>query len=325
MAHDDVSPGMAGLLASETQAPSRATEYSGFAPMRVNVHLGVHKTATTFIQAQLHDHRSMLTDGGIRYAPISTVRRGFTSLFDVLAWTDALGGAITRPFLARRLDALIRSQGGGDTFILSDENLLGLISANYWTGRLYPGARRRLRILDSLLKGNETRYFLSIRRYPDYLTSSWLQLASRGKAPAFDRYLAKFKPEGRGWAEIVADMAAACGADRLTVWTYDWLSADPGRVFGLLAPGVAFTVPDEELRRDVLPSLTIKGLKVLNELKPHLSANEMKNVARLMRGFPFDEPNPRLEIADPSLIGAYEEKYQTDLARIRALGVELLD
>ncbi|WP_137158330.1 hypothetical protein [Rhizobium sp. FKL33] len=323
MAHDDVSPRIAGLLAGETTAASRSAEHTGFAPMRVNVHLGVHKTATTFIQAQLHDHRSLLADGSIRYAGISAVRHNFTTLFDRLAWTDALGGAASRPYLGRRLEALIRSQGRGDTFILSDENLLGLISANYWTGRLYPGAGRRLRMLDAMLKGKEARYFLSIRRYTDYLTSSWLQLASRGRAPSFDRYLAKFQPGCRGWAEIVSDMVAACGADRLTVWTYDWLSSDPGRVFGLLAPGIAFTVPDEELRRDVLPSLTIKGLKVINELKPHLSANELKNVARMMRGFPFDEPNPRLEIADAGLISAYEQQYQDDLARIRALGVQL--
>lgn len=314
---------MTDLMVGGARARSTAAEHTGFAPMRVNVHLGVHKTATTFIQAQLHDHRSMLAEGRIRYAGISAVRRSFTSLFDVLAWTDRLGAAATRPLLARRLDALIRGQGRGDTFILSDENLLGLISANYWTGRLYPGAHRRLRMLDSLLKGSEARYFLSIRRYPDYLTSSWLQLASRGRAPAFDRYLAKFRPGCRGWSEIVADMAAACGPERLTVWTYDWLSADPGRVFGLLAPGVAFTVPDEELRRDVLPSLTLKGLKVLEELRPHLSANELKNMARTLRGFPFDDPNPRLEIADPGLIRAYEDKYQADLDRIRGLGVEL--
>ncbi|MCV3766641.1 hypothetical protein [Rhizobium sp. TRM95796] len=325
MAHDEVSPAMAGRLVGKAAAPFGSVEQAGLSPMRVNVHLGVHKTATTFIQAQLHDHGSLLAEGSIRYAGISAVRQNFTKLFDALAWTDAISGAMARPLLARRLEALIRSHGRGDTFILSDENLLGLISANYWTGRLYPAAHRRIRMLDSLLKGREAHYFLSIRRYPDYLTSSWLQLASRGKAPAFDRYLAKFKPDCRGWAEVVADMAAACGADKLTVWTYDWLSANPARVFGLLAPSVAFVVPDEELRRDVLPSLTLKGLKVLNELKPHLSANELKNVARMMRGFPFDEPNPRLEITDPGLVAAYEDKYQSDLARIRASGVELYD
>jgi len=295
------------------------------APMRINVHLGVHKTATTFIQSQLHDHRSMLADGRIRFSGISTVRQGFTRAFDAMAWFDPLWRSLTRPALTRRLDSLIRKQGRGDTFILSDENILGLISANYWTGKLYPTAGARIRILDALLPGRDVHYFLAIRRYPDYLTSSWLQLASRGKAPAFEKYLAKFAPDRRGWSEIVADIAAACGPERLTVWTYDWMASDPGRVFPLLAPGIAFDVPDEELRRDVLPSLTLKGLKVITELQRHLSSAELKDMARLMRGFPFEEPNPRLEITDPGLLRSYEEKYQADLAGIRALGVTLHD
>lgn len=325
MAHDEVSPGMAALMAGGAQTASAAAEKTGFATMNVHVHLGVHKTATTFLQAQLQQNRALMVDGGIRYAGLSAVRPAFTALFDRLAWADRVGAAATRPILARRLEALIQSQGRGDTFILSDENLLGLIAANYWTGRLYPGARRRMMMLKALLKGRQTHYFLSIRRYPDYLTSSWLQLAARGRAPTFERYLAKFAPGSRGWAEIVADMAEVCGPDRLTVWTYDWLSADPRRVLGLLAPGVAFDLPAEERRRPVLPSLTVKGLKALDALKPHLSTAEFRKAARMLRNFRFDAPNPRLEITDPGLLAAYEDKYQADLVRIRALGVDLRD
>jgi hypothetical protein len=323
MAHDEVSPGTAGLVVGDAKAISAAADETGVAPTRMHVHLGVHKTATTFIQSQLHEHREVLAERGIGYARIADVRNQFTMLFDRFAWADAVGGALTRPMLARRLEQLIQAHGKGSSFILSDENLLGLIAANYRTGRLYPGARRRLMMLDALLRGRQPRYFLSIRRYPDYLTSSWLQFASRGNAPAFDQYLAKFKPDCRGWADIVADMVKACGPDRLTVWTYDWLSSDPRRVLGLLAPGVAFTLPKGQQNSNVLPSLTVKGLNALEALKPHLSAAELKRATRMLRRFPFDEPNPKLEIADAGLIQAYEDKYQADLARIRDLGVDL--
>lgn len=291
--------------------------------MKIHVHLGVHKTATTFIQSQLHDNRALLAGGHIGFAGIWAVRRQFTAAFDRMSWLEPVLQHLTRPRLAKKLDSLIGSHRKAGTFILSDENLLGLISANYWLGRLYPRAGTRVRVLDSLLNGHDVRYFLSIRRYPDYLTSSWLQLASRGKAPPFERYRAKFAPASRGWAEVVADISRACGPDRLTVWTYDWFSDDPARVFGLLAPGVHFAVPEEELRRDVLPSLTLKGLKVITQLENHLSQDELIRLSRLIRTFPFDEPNPRLEITDPGLLSAYEEKYQSDLMKIRALGVDL--
>lgn len=291
--------------------------------MKIHVHLGAHKTATTFIQSQLHDNREVLARGQIGFAGIWAIRRQFTNDFDRLSWLDPVWRPLTRRRLGRKLDALLAGNAKTRTFILSDENLLGLISANYWFGRLYPRASRRVQLLDSLLKGHEARYFLSIRRYPDYLTSSWLQLASRGKAPPFEKYRARFAPDGRGWAEVVADISRACGPERLTVWTYDWFSGDPARVFGLLAPGARFDVPEEELRRDVLPSLTLKGLKVITQLEDHLSPDELKRLSRLIRTFPFDEPNPRLEISEPGLLAAYEEKYQSDLVKIRALGVDL--
>lgn len=291
--------------------------------MKIHVHLGVHKTATTFIQSQLHDNRLALKKGRIGCAGIWAVRKRFTREFDRLSWFDPVWRSITRPRLKRRLDSLLAEADGAGTFILSDENIIGLIAANYWLGRLYPRAGARVSILDRLLNGHEARYFLAIRRYPDYLTSSWLQLASRGRAPAFEKYRAKFSPDGPGWAELVADIAARVGADRLTVWTYDWFDADPSRVFALLAPGVPLAFPEAELKRDVLPSLTVKGLKVITALEDVLSPEELKQMSRLMRSFPFSEPNPRLEISDPALIAAYDRKYESDLERIRALGVEL--
>jgi hypothetical protein len=291
--------------------------------MKINVHLGVHKTATTFIQSQLHDNRTQLTDAGIAFCGIWHVRKTFTSAFDVMSWIDPMARPLIRTRLGRRLARVLPDTSGVETFILSDENLLGLISANHRLGSLYPNARRRVALLDALLAGHQVHYFLSIRRYPDYLTSSWLQLASRGKAPAFENYLSRFSPAGRGWAEVVADVARACGPDRLTVWTYDWFSDDPSRAFELLAPAARFEVPQGELRRDVLPSMTIKGLKVMTALEDLLSGRELKEFSRFIRTFPFDEPNPRLEIADAGLVAAYEDKYVRDLAAIRALGVEL--
>jgi hypothetical protein len=291
--------------------------------MKIHVHLGVHKTATTFIQSQLHDNRSLLAEGEIGFAGIWSIRKQFTNSFDRLSWFDQVWWKLTRPRLAKRLNAILAHHKKARTFILSDENLLGLISANYWFGRLYPAAGTRVRILDALLAGHDVRYFLCIRRYPDYLTSSWLQLASRGKAPPFEKYRAKFGPEKPGWADVIGEIARACGPERLTVWTYDWFNANPARVFKLLAPGVRFVVPDGELRRDVLPSLTLKGLKIITRLEDHLSAGELKQLSRLIRTFPFDEPNPRLEIDDAALLAAYEDKYQSDLVKIGALGVDL--
>ena len=291
--------------------------------MKVLVHLGVHKTATTFIQSQLANNRQALAAKGFGVAGIWAVRRRFTSLFDRLAWFDPVWRSVTRPTLRRKLDKLMAEHQGIDTFLLSDENLAGTIAANYLFGRLYPWAAMRTKILKGVLAGHDTHYFLCIRRYPDYLVSSWLQLASKGRPPAFEKYIEKFSPESRGWAELVSELADAVGRDRLTVWTYDWFSDDPRRVFEMLAPGTDFVLAEEELKREILPSLTVKGLNVISLLEEHLTKGELKRMSRFVRNFDFDEPNPKLEITDPALLSAYDAKFRTDLDRIRALGVEL--
>jgi hypothetical protein len=291
--------------------------------MKVLVHLGVHKTATTFIQSQLANNRSRLADRGFGMSGIWAVRRRFTTLFDRLAWFDPVWRFLTRPALRKRLERLMGEAPGASTHLLSDENLPGTISTNYVFGRLYPFVGMRAKMLEGVLEGHDTHYFLCIRRYPDYLVSSWLQLASKGKPPAFEKYVEKFGPDRRGWAEVVADLAKAVGRDKLTVWTYDWFSDDPRRVFELLAPGTDFELSEEELKREILPSLTIKGLNVVSLLEDHLSKSELKRMSRLVRNFEFDEPNPRLEITDPALLAAYEAKFQADLDAIRALGVQL--
>lgn len=291
--------------------------------MKVLVHLGVHKTATTFIQSQLANNRQELAAKGFGMAGIWAVRKRFTNLFDRLAWFDPFWRFLTRPVLRRRLDRLVGESGPVDTFLLSDENLAGTIGANYLFGRLYPWAAMRARMLKGVLDGHDTHYFLCIRRYPDYLVSSWLQLATKGKPPAFERYVEKFSPDRRGWADLVADIANVVGRDRLTVWTYDWFAEDPQRVFALLTQGTDFVVAEEELGREILPSLTIKGLNVVSLLEEHLTKAELRRMSRLVRNFQFDEPNPKLEITDPALLAAYEAKFRRDLDAIRALGVVL--
>ena len=111
--------------------------------MKVLVHLGVHKTATTFIQSQLANNRQALAAKGFGMAGIWAVRKRFTNHFDRLAWFDPLWRFLTRPTLRRKLGRLMGENEAVHTFLLSDENLTGTIAANYFFGRLYPWAGMR--------------------------------------------------------------------------------------------------------------------------------------------------------------------------------------
>jgi hypothetical protein len=289
--------------------------------MKIHVHLGAHKTATTFIQSQLHDNRVALAQTGIGVVELAEIRKKFSHGFEILNRFDPFWAPVVRPLLARRLNALLEKHRDKEVVILSDENLAGLIRVNYISGGLYRSLGKRAGLLKKLLAGHDVRFFFAIRPYPDYLTSSYLQLASRGRAPSFSRYLSRLPQTMPGWGAAVTDLSGAVGAESLTVWTYEWFKQDPARLLGLLAPGSSLEVPEQELRREVLPSLTRKGFEVLQRLEGQLSRGELQRMGKLLRAFPFDEPNERLDITDPGLLAAYDAKYAGEIANIRKLGV----
>ncbi len=293
--------------------------------MKIHLHLGAHKTATTYIQSQLFDNRADLATTGAGFVGLWVMRKQFTRLFETLGWFDPVWAPVTRWILRRRLRVILKPHGGKKLVILSDENLAGLIRTNYWRGGLYRGLKARMKMLRSVFSGHDVHYFFCIRPYADHLTSSYLQWAATGKPPSFDTFLARFGPDMPGWAEAVAAIAGAAGKDRVTVWTYDWFKQDPSRLLLLLAPGSQLKVTEEELKRDILPSLTLRGLDVMQKLEKSLSKAERVKMGKLLRNFPFDGPNPRLEITDPALLAGFEAKYADDLAAIRGLGISFFE
>lgn len=293
--------------------------------MKLHVHLGAHKTATTFIQSHLHDQRAVLAEAGIGVVPIHEIRRDFTASFEWAHRFDPFWFFLVRPFLRRRLDRLQARHPGEKLLILSEENIAGLLRLNSMRGGLYPSISARIGVFDGLLTGRDRHYFFAIRNYADHIVSTYLQMAMRGRVPSFDVYRRRLGNSDRGWASVISDLARIVGPERVTVWTYERFKDDPAAIIGRLAPGAALETSMDALARDVLPSLSAKGFRALKALSPMLTAGERQRMAKLLRNFPFESPNERIEITDQAFLARMTERYATDKATIRALGVELLD
>jgi len=291
--------------------------------MKIHIHLGAHKTATTFIQSLLHDQRDRLDAASIGYVPLSSLRRDFTNRFEMLYRFDPFWSPILRPYLRARLARQLEAHKAKSLVILSDENLAGFLRMNAVNHGLYKTIGTRAKLLADLLDGHELHFFFATRTYKDYLTSSYLQMAARGKVPNFGKYLAQLPPSMPGWSESVLDLAKAVGKERVTVWDYYHFKADPDAIMNLIAPGAGIISERDEMRRDILPSLTAKGFKVLQRLNGQLSKEEFRRMGKLLRHFPFDAPNERLEITEPKMVADYESKYRDDLARLQAASIKL--
>lgn len=293
--------------------------------MQFHIHLGAHKTATTFVQRTLRENAPALAAAGIAAPDLVVLRKRFTARFDRVMRGGALAARLFDASLRRDLQSLLPSAPGIGRVLLSDENFLGVLGANTKGRGLYPDAGGRARVLARLAGPGDVHWFLAIRNYADFVTSAYLQAASHRAAPAFEAYVAAVLAGPRGWADIVDELVAHSGAGRVTVWTYERFRDDPVPVFAALVPGadLAIATPDEAPA--VNASLTVKGRKVMQLLEAHLTPAELNHMGKLMKRFPFEPPNPKLAITDARLRAELDARYGRDCARIRATGCRFLE
>lgn len=190
--------------------------------MRIVLHAGAHRTATTTLQAVAADQAGRLRRQGLAVWGPDRTRR---------APLAATLGAMFPPRAAARH----ARPHALHTLIVSDENLLGTMAGCVAAGCLYPRAAERLAAICALPGFRPCRIGLSIRR-PDHWWASvlsWLAAVDPAALPsdAIDRVAAS----DRGWRHVIADIAAACPGVGLVVWDFPATIGDPAAQLGLLA------------------------------------------------------------------------------------------
>lgn len=292
--------------------------------MRIHLHLGAHKTATTFLQSQLRRNLGALEAAGIIFPSQKTFQEGFSHYFSALIYAYPYLSMAVTPVLERRMQRFLAAEKASRMAILSDENIAGMLVFNHRQGALYNNIGNRARLMASVLRDHEVHYFFAIRSYKDFLPSAYLQLATNGREPAYEKYLASFDVDKHGWTETVGTLAEAVGRENLTVWTYEAFSRNARRIFEFLAPGVDLDLEVDDSSRVVLPSMTVKGLRVMQALERKFSRQELSRISKMMRRMKFDEPNPRLAIEDAGMIAHLQGVYARDIEAIGRMGINFL-
>ncbi|MCF3638584.1 hypothetical protein LXM94_01195 [Rhizobium sp. TRM95111] len=293
--------------------------------MLIHVHLGAHKTGTSFLQKVLRDNRAVLAANGILVPDLSELRAGFTPRFDRAVRLGGVAARLSEPLLAAHLRPLIPAAGAARLAIVSDENLSGVINDNTKGRGLYPAAALRAKTLAHLLSAHEVHWYVCIRNYADYLVSAYLQGASRRKMPDFDAYLADCMRSERGWADWVRDLVDLAGPDRVTVWTYERFRRSPQAIFDAIAPNSGLSITEGLASLRINASLTAKGQTVMRLLDGHLSPGELTRMGRMLKRFTFDAPDEKLAVTDPALLRTLAERYRADRKAIRAMGCRFID
>ena len=179
------------------------------------LHIGVHKTGTTALQAALADARPELAERGVSYPGRRQAHHGQALAVLQRSWGWAgRGGEVPRPEVFDRLCAKAATHPGrviisSEHFCEADDDAAARVVQGLGTDRVHVVIT--LRSLASLLPSSWQQYLKYGLRasYPDWLENMFEPESERTKSPSF------WKRNDHG--ALIERWAAMVGPDRVTV------------------------------------------------------------------------------------------------------------
>lgn len=200
--------------------------------MKVVLHIGAHKTATTYIQRRLAANEHILLPRGIAFVAPSEYRPALLrARSDALFLKDL---RLAREHRQRKvLTGLLKAAEATNKrrFVLSEENLLGtperILSGDWF----YDRAGHNLRHVLQVCERRPVRVLFAIRNYADFFPSAYAEALKLNSFVPFDEKLRQFYlGMDRGWPDILAEIGTTLppGSD-LRIWQYEGMRRyEPG-------------------------------------------------------------------------------------------------
>jgi hypothetical protein len=270
--------------------------------MVIVLHLGAHKTATTYVQAALELSRGRLRDVGVGYVPLTQLRSTVT---------ERLGfGRRGLPDAARRL---LEEHRGSNRLILSDENIIGGLKP---TGAGFYGRRgMRLAKLLNALDGREIQICFAIRSYGEFISAMYCEYIRHHPFVTAQSYLRRFNPQTFSWLPVIQTFIATAGAKNVVIWRFEDFQLAQDQVFAALIDGPADLVarPTERIR----DSLSAKAVESLAALSPTDDVRENRARARAAAAaHPKRPDNGTFSAFDLATRDQLRSRYERDISSL---------
>lgn len=170
----------------------------------LNIHLGVHKTASTFIQENIALSNK---NGELYYTPLSNFRKkryetSFINYLQTVDWSKKV--------------------------LISDENLIGGNSSVYKTGYPYPDINKKTSDILKFFKNKELiKVFITIRPMSDFIPSQYCEYLRYNKYVDFDTFIKKCnKIEDLSWYDCLAKLIQENNDITFEIFDFEYLKND---------------------------------------------------------------------------------------------------
>ncbi len=243
--------------------------------MKIHVHVGVHKTATSFMQERLKGNLTKLNKAGVGFMPLFQYRTTFVknlmklnpATFDL---EDYLGD-----FFPTGVPDHVKG------IIMSDENLIGLCGTMLTTGNVYSGVRSRLAHLRKLLAGHEVTLFCAVRRYDTFLASAYCEgLRTNFRYINFEDFTNRVNWKALSWPSMLERFESGLKPSNVKYWRYEQFRANSQRVLQSLAFGETVDEISNENVKAAYPSLSQAAVDALDSVAERLGRDVASRLVR---------------------------------------------
>ncbi len=286
----------------------------------IRLHLGAHKTATTYIQETLLLNRAESAAAGLAYWPLHQIRPLFRNIVrDRMAQDKSrlrqlakITGKANQNDRAR-FNALFVP---GMDVTLSEENVLSDIEDCY-RGGLYPRANYGLSLLGDLPGDRPLEIMLSVRSYAPFLSSIYAQSLRHGGYAPWEK-VARLNQTCEGqWSILVDKIRAAAPNANILIWQYENFSKVEGDVLSRLS-GLPAEQIQKPVQGDVLPSASGRAISEMMAAAPDLDRTErVFKMLALTAQYPRDRYPERFAPWTRAEETRLDAAYQQDIAELR--------
>ena len=211
--------------------------------MKVILHIGAHRTASTSLQSYMRRHGAELHSDGVGFwGP----RRTRTGLFAGIQPTPGMAPGAARRARGRiRLNVDKAARNGVQSLLISDENMIGSVRLNMRTGQLYPDIGERLARYAHAFDQRIDKVVLSVRGLDQYWASAIAYGVARGHAVPNGTQCDHIAMHPRTWRDVINDVACAVPSANIDVIPFEVSAGRPDLILG--------TATDQPAPRDAAP------------------------------------------------------------------------
>lgn len=204
--------------------------------MKITLHFGAHRTASTTLQRVLGSSSTALRAQNIVYWGPKRTRSGlFEGVLSVpehdMPWLKR------RPLRAAGRIALALEQAalhGAHQVIVSEENMLGTMRKSLSQAVLYPDVDDKLARVAAAFGGRVNQVAVAIRSYDHYWASVLaFQMARGGPLPDLE-VLDTLVSQTRRWRHVLGAFARHFPKAKIRVWSHEAMAARPDEILAHL-------------------------------------------------------------------------------------------